>query len=274
MTGHDMWRDAALAVARHLPPSAAMLRLIDVGGRAGATLSELRDDLAIDVVPLNVGQQRLEPESADAVVALGTRPEAALLAGALSVLRPGGRLMIVDPDGRPDQDAVDILQDAGFTRILVESAHPAGGVLLRAEKPHVTDDTLARIAQVAGRDVASLDLAAYKGPYVHLLIRQHPNKPAWARQPGETVTWEAAAIQTDEGPVLLAFSALPRAVAFMQPAVLAGRIHGVNKVAKFSRATAAQWPERVLLNPPVEVLAQGELVFISIDPATAEAPDE
>ena len=51
-------------------------------------------------------------------------------------------------------------------------------------------------------------------------------------------------------PLLLAFSSLPNAVAFMQPAVIAGTIKDVNKVAKFSRATAQDW--RVLINPALD----------------------
>lgn len=274
MSAADPWREPALAVARHLPPSAASLRLLDVGGRAGATLAGLRADLDIHTAPPDPAQWPVEPDSVDAVVAVGARPDAALLAAALAVLRPGGRLMLVDVDGAPDEAAVRTLDGAGFTRILVEAAMPGRGVLMRAEKPHTTADTLRRVAQVAARDAGLVDLNSYSGPYVHLLVRQTPNKPVWERAPGERLAWEAAAIVTEGEPALLAFSALPRAVAFMQPAVLAGQIRDVNKVVKFSRATAQRWTARVLLNPPVEILSEREVVFLEIDPATAEAPDE
>ncbi len=58
----------------------------------------------------------------------------------------------------------------------------------------------------------------------------------------------------------------------MQPAVIAGRIKDVNKVAKFSRATAQDW--HVLINPALDLLDRREVVFVSIDPTLAETPDE
>ena len=65
-------------------------------------------------------------------------------------------------------------------------------------------------------------------------------KPAWKLTPGERVEWRAATVEVPGmGRRLLAFSALVKAVAYMQPAVLAGAISGVNKVAKFSAAAAA-----------------------------------
>ncbi len=93
----------------------------------------------------------------------------------------------------------------------------------------------------------------------------------WALAPGESVDWQALALTEGGSPALLAFSSLPRAVAFMQPAVLAGSIRDVNKVGKFSRA-AADW--RVLINPPVEILSGREILLVPVDPARAEASDE
>jgi hypothetical protein len=70
------------------------------------------------------------------------------------------------------------------------------------------------------------------------------------------VTWQAATVvpAPGEGPRLLAFSALVKAVAYMQPAVLVGALVGVNKVAKFPAAAAAGWPLPLLLNPSFEAL--------------------
>jgi hypothetical protein len=39
------------AMAKHLPPSAASLRLVDIGGRAGGILAEMRPDLDILLTP-------------------------------------------------------------------------------------------------------------------------------------------------------------------------------------------------------------------------------
>jgi hypothetical protein len=187
------------------------------------------------------------------------------------VLRPGGRLIAVDPHDEPSAARVRQLENAGYIRILVEELPTdAGiGVLLRGEKPHVTDDTLARIQSVAAQDDAQ---AEFRGRYAHLLIRQTPNKPVWALQPGETVEWHAVAVVDGGSPALLVFSSLPNAVAFMQPAVLAGTIKDVNKVAKFSSAAAQNW--RLVINPSLESLDGREIVLVSIDPALAEAPDE
>jgi hypothetical protein len=113
---------------------------------------------------------------------------------------------------------------------------------------------------------------------VHLLIRQTPNKPVWALKPDDKILWEAAVAYNDlQEPIALAFTALPKAVAFMQAAVLAGAIRDINKIGKFSKAVAAKWDFSVLLNPTLEqVQAKFRLTggSISIDPITAEAPDE
>ncbi len=264
-----------LATANHLPPSPSTLQLVDVGGQAAAVLAGLRQDIAALAVMAEADVWPLADDSADAVVALDTPLTPDFLRRSLAALRPGGRLMVVTPEGRASAAIVQTLEAAGFVRILVEPALEDGrGLLVRGEKPHATADTLARVGQVAGRDAALTDFATYPGRYVYLLVRQTPNKPVWALRPGERVAWQAAALQSADGPLLLAFSGLPRAVSFMQPAVLAGQIAGVNKVAKFSRATAQTWTTGALLNPPPDALAAHTVLFVDIDPATAEAPDE
>jgi hypothetical protein len=268
------------AMARHLPPSAADLRLLDVNGLAGETLSALRADLEIAPVPGQVDRwpdDKTAASCADAVVAYAYILNDRFLARALHVLRPGGRLVVVDPRGQVSEAAGQRLEAAGYTRILVEAAveDPApAGVLLRGEKPHVTGDTLARIQQVAGRDEAGLDLGTYRGRYIHLLIFQFPNKPVWRLQPDETIEWRAVALERQGRAMMLAFSSLPRAVGFMQPAVLAGKLGGVNKVGKFRRETAAGWSLPALLNPGAELLEEGKIALIPVDPATAESSDE
>ncbi|HVU12980.1 MAG TPA: hypothetical protein VHD90_16995 [Phototrophicaceae bacterium] len=253
----------ALAMLKHLPPSASTLRLFDLNGLAGKLLAEQRADLAVTV---GASGDASAANSFDAVVAYGTTLDDESLHAALIALRPGGRLIAVDPQGDASGALVKRLESAGYIRILVEElSAEAGGVLMRGEKPHVSEDTLARIQSVAVRDAGE-----FKGRYLHLLIRQTPNKPVWALKPDDVITWEAVAL-ADTGE-LLAFSSLPNAVAFMQPAVIAGKVKDVNKVGKFSREAAKDWP--VLINPSLDLLQSSEFVLVPIDPSGAEKPDE
>lgn len=265
-------------VAKHLPPSASTLRLLDVNGEAGAILSNIRQDLEIVSISGNVDQWRSVPaESADAVVAYGYVLNDRFLAAAHDALRPGGRLILVNSEGGVTEALGKRIEDGGFTRILVETAVECPlptGVLMRGEKPHTTVDTLERIRLVAEPDSQKLNLQSYEGRYVHLLVVQTPNKPAWAIAKDDQVEWQAAALMYDNGPALLAFSSLPKAVEFMQPAVLAGRIHGVNRITKYRKAIAGAWNLPVLLNPSQDVLDNGKIVFIPVDPGEAEAPNE
>jgi len=241
------------AMAQHLPPSASTLRLLDLIGSVGA----VRPDVAVTGDGAAGGF--------DAVFADGAALNGDLLGMALRALRPGGRLIAVDTQGEPSAAWVKTLEQAGFTRVLVEELLPTG-VLLRGERPHETADTLARVQSVAARDQG-----AVKGCYVYLLVRQTPNKPVWALRPGDPVEWQALALADADGP-LLAFSSLPNAVAFMQPAVLSGQIRDVNKLAKFSRESARDW--HLLINPSIDILQQHPVTLVPVDHARAEAPDE
>jgi hypothetical protein len=265
------------AMAKHLPPSASQLRLLDVNGEAGEILSGLRDDLEVISVPGQASQWTVDSNFADAIVAYAYVLNDEFLTCVMDALRPGGRLIVIDPNGEVREQTGKTLEAAGYARILVETAVECPlptGVLMRGEKPHTTNDTLARVGQVAERDPNMLDLASYKGRYIHLLIAQSPNKPVWNMENGEVIQWRAAAIKRDRQTTLLAFSSLPKAVGFMQSAVLNGKIQDVNKVGKFSKATAAMWTLPVILNPDIESLDDGDVIFIDIDPATAEASDE
>lgn len=260
------------AMGKHLPPSGATLRLVDIGGRAGAILTEKRADLDVVLTPGQRDSWQLPPNSLDAVVGYGCTLDADLLSAALTSLRPGGRLILLNPNGEPAEALVDTLAAAGYTRILVEpgveTPSPAG-VLMRGEKPHTEAHTTDRIKQTAGRDAGRR-----AGRYIHLLIQQTPNKPVWKLEPDELIEWQAVAVAGDNETVLLAFSSLPKAVEFMQPAVLAGHIRDVNKVAKFSWDIAKNWPFPMMLNPSDEIFDTERVVMVSIDPQTAEAPDE
>ena len=264
------------AMAKHLPPSASTLQLIDINGEAGETLVEGREDLSITVVPGNTDEWSADVSEVDAVVAFAYMINPQFLERTYQLMRPGGRLIVVDPKGDVRPDYVDELEAKGYTRILVETAVECPlptGVLIRGEKPHITDDTLARVQMTANRDADQIELADFKGRYLHLLIQETPSKPAWHRSPDEQIFWKAAAIQVDDQLHYLAFSSLPKAVSFMQPAVLEGKIHDVNKVGKFRKAVALDWPLPLVLNPSPAILDDG-IMWVEIDPSSAETPDE
>ena len=268
-------RDFIEVMAKHLPPSAAELRLLDVGGVAETTLNDLRGDLDIETASLQVSDWTYGANSVDAVMAYDVLLSEALLKAVLSVMRPGGRFIVVHPAGDVDAAHVETLEQADYTRILVEPALPDGGVLIRGEKAHTTSDTFERVQSVAQRDADRLDLDTFRGRYVHVLVQQTPNKPVWKLADDEAILWHAIAVQTgDDNPALLAFSSLPKAVGFMQPAVMEGFVQDVNKVGKFSRDVAAAWSYDVLVNPTLESVRGLTVTRIQMDPDTAEAPDE
>lgn len=262
-------------MAKHLPPSGATLRLLDLDGKSGPLLAQSRADLEIHHIQPN-DQDRIAgaPSTYDVALAYDVKLSGALLQACLTALRAGGRLIALQSRGLVSEDHLRQLRDRGYVRILVEPALDELGVLIRGEKPHATADTMARIKAVARADADMLDLKRFRGRYIHLLIQRQPNKPVWQLTPGEPIAWRAAAIQRESMPSLLGFSSLPKAVAFMQPAVLGGLIADVNKVGKFSVETAAAQDWNISLNPTPDSLTSETLTFIDIDPALAEAPDE
>jgi ubiquinone/menaquinone biosynthesis C-methylase UbiE len=328
LTDHPLWAAAMESVAKQLPPSATGLRLLDIGGGAGTSLGTLRRlrpelralclDPAAGMLRLGAGRHPglsfvrgdgrflpLADESFDAVLMqrlyyfFPDKPT--LLAEALRVLRPGGRLILLNPAAGPrpraalrhwqnPKAALDMalwhsvagriqrytpqaiaadLAAAGYVRLLAE-ALPGGWIMLgRGEKAHRAESTAARIAVAAGG-------AEGRSPYAYVLIRQTPNKPAWKLAPGETLAWEAAALPQNAGPAqLLAFSSLPKAVAFMQAAILAGWIRDIHKVAKFRRDRLAAWGLPLQLNPEWEAAAPlPGPIMLPVEAAQAEAPDE
>lgn len=263
------------AMVKHFPPSASELRLLDIGGVAGEILIQSRPDLEIDVASLNVADWQYNADSMDSVVAYDSLLKAELLSRVMTVMRPGGRLIIVNPLATVEENIVKSLEDAGYIRILVEPAVNASGVLIRGEKPHTTANTLKRVKDVAERDADLLNLDNYEGLFVHLLIIQKPNKPVWKLEAHERLDWEAVAIEKEEELLsLLAFSSLPKAVSFLQRAVMKGFIRDVNKVGKFSKVTARTWDSVTLLNPTLYNIQDYGVKLISINPDTAEASDE
>ena len=252
---------------KQLPPSASELTLLDVGGHCTAQFKTQRRDLNSRIVQ----SLPTEASDADAIVALDQPLTADFLTAAHASLRPGGRLIIGWRHGSPTAQQQLTLEGAGFVRILIEVQGEA--LLLRGERPHDTESPLERIRQVADGDVVT-DLENWPGRYVHLLVRQTPERPPWALREGETLRWQALTVGAGVERKLLAFSSLPRAVAFLQPAVLQGSIHDVNKVGKFTRETARNWPLRLMLNPRPDVLAQHVAGTFDMDPVTAATSDE
>ncbi len=275
MHARRIQRHFVAAMAKHLPPSASTLRLLDLDGCSGEMLSETRADLEVQHIQAHLlGEAVITANSLDAVVAYDIALDLPLLRTALGALRPGGRFIAVHSSGCASESQGRTLADNGFVRILVEPALDDLGVMIRGEKPHITADTTQRIRGVADADANVLSLDNFRGRYIHLLIQQRPNKPVWQLEPGEEITWRAAATGHDRQPILLGFSSLPKAIAFMQPAVLAGIIHDINKVGKFSLTSAREWSCDLVLNPTLEAVQGENLVYLHIDPASAEAPDE
>jgi hypothetical protein len=230
--------------ARHLPPSAGLPRVLALDP---ATAAELAAAAEVTASP----DPAAAPGPYDAIAGrrLATAAELAHLA---AHLRPGGRLILAA--AAEPAPLLAALTAAGCIHCLVETEGSL--TLYRGERPPESASTLARAQQLAAAEMTG---AAGEQPpalprFVFLLVTQTPNKPAWKLAPGERVTWRAATIVRGAAPHLLAFSSLVKAVAYLQPAVLAGAISGVNKVAKFPATAAAAWPLPLLLNPSFEAL--------------------
>lgn len=253
-------------VLKQLPPSGSQLRAWDIGGAWTAYVAAQRPDVVVEVV--SVLPQQWPAGLVDAILGYDLFVSDALLQRALAALRAGGRLIVANPHQSWDESYGQRLAQVGYVRLLLEPLETGSGMLLRGERPHAQLNTLDRVQVAASADADGLTLAGYRGRFVHLLVQQSPNKPVWRLTPEDTITWQAVSI----GGHLLAFSSLPKAVAFMQGAVLADRLRGVNKVAKFRKEVVATWP--LLLNPTLAALPGAAFDVIEVDPSLAEAPDE
>lgn len=309
-----LWQTSIEAMAKNLPPSGATLNLLNLG--AIETLNALRT-LRPDISPISDSLDTIADESVDAIIAHGvyhleTSP-AAFLQGCYRLLRPGGRLILVEPsDEYPPRAALGVvtanfltarslyqwhhvaprrfsleliaeeLQANGFERILCEHVMKGWAVLARGEKPHAEETTpLDRINVVAqsSEETGLLqgdNLLSVKGKYLHLLIRQVPNKPVWRIEADEVIRWYSTTVSSNGETAFIAFTSLPKAVSFMQNAILQNVLSDVHKVAKFAKATLAAWDFPILINPTLEIVQHNYRIadFIEIDPATAESPDE
>lgn len=256
-------------LAKHLPPSGAALICADLTGTVAAELVTLRPD----ITPTPLTEQAA---THDALTGIGALPGVATLHTWRAALRPGGRWIWIDPTPTPTADLPALGQQltaAGYVRLLVESLPGGAGTLLRGEQPHTAAATSARIAVAAERDPAPADLSTYRGRFLFLLIRQTPYRPAWSLPPGTPIAWEAAAVVQNGTAIALAFSSLPQAVAFMQPAVTSGQIRDIHRIAKFPKTAASAWPFGVVINPPLSVLADG-FHLLPVDAAAAITGEE
>lgn len=245
----------AVVFAKHLPPSAGKPRVLALDERAAA---ELPDETELT---------RGGPETSgkfDAVVGYAAPDE---LENLRLRLRPGGRLILAQ---RADpQLLLTALTSAGFIHCLVETVGEY--TLYRGERPP-HGSSVERIQTLNSNSLPS--------PFIFLLITQTPNKPAWtplAVAPHEKLEWRAATVidPATGQPALLAFSSLVKAVAFMQAAILAKWIGGVNKVGKFRGEAARTWALPFLLNPKFDDLRSAALgPAYQVDLETAILGDE
>jgi ubiquinone/menaquinone biosynthesis C-methylase UbiE len=344
-TNNPLWRDSLREVARHFPPGGAELKVLDLGcgpGNSALQLLEYRQDLRVLGVDFSIGILRfaqraslkancqgqtawvqadvaylpIADNSFDVVTAHSVyyriEDRAAFLRETLRVLRPGGRLILLNPIERPFafnwllkwqkasrvrfsiKEMAEHLTGAGFARVLSEWAAEGYGVLSRGEKPYPNLSTVERIAKTAALDetgdetgtsgafqlLTAEELSTSRGRFVFLLVRQKPDKPAWAIKPGEPIHWQAAVVNDLAGkPYLVAFSSLAKAVEFMQPAVTSGYLVGINKVAKFDKVIAPQWGIDLLFNPAFEALQKSDELrfqgnFLTVDPENAVIGEE
>jgi acyl-CoA synthetase (AMP-forming)/AMP-acid ligase II len=257
------------SIAKQLPPSASTLELLDVGGQCGQALQGLRPDVRVTIASLRVETWQWQ-QTFDAVVAYDYALTPDFLARVLACLRYGGRLIVLNPLQSMDVVWGKQLEQAHYVRILVESTDDQQALLIRGERAHAQHNTVARVQIGAQYDADTLDWAQYQGRFVHMLVRQTPNKPAWKMTPDDALTWHSVMANGS----VLAFTSLPKAVNFMQRAVLQNRVQDVNKVAKFRKETAQAWTFGILLNPTLETLGEVAFAWQLLDHTTAEKPDE
>lgn len=221
LTDNPRWRDSLREASRHFPPSGGALTLLDVGcghGNSTREFATLRPDIrafGLDFSPTMLRLAGREPSAADARITwvhgdaahlpfpdnsidaitghslyYMLPDRAAFLREARRVLRPGGRMILLDPIARPLPvglllrvpkepryalsiylwhvyghfhrrfslaEMVGILEGAGFERVLTEKAVEGYGVLSRGEKPYTQYSTEQRIHMTAARDTSAPD---------------------------------------------------------------------------------------------------------------------
>ncbi|HZY45312.1 MAG TPA: hypothetical protein VFF70_11235 [Anaerolineae bacterium] len=260
-------RDITQLIVKHLPPSADLPHVRPLDDRSKRWCMALNRQHAIKT-------------SSTADVDATVTSDVAHARAAFTYLRPNGRAIFLIPNkaGVTTELLVEALSSNGLTRILTESVLGDSFILARGERPTDQSRPTDRIAAIARIDASSieilnLDQAAHRYPHVHLLVRQDPPSRGWDdRQPN--ATWQAVTLhdtQSDQV-ALLAFTSLVKATAFMQPAVLADVIQGVNKLPRFETGRLIDRAEAVIINPAFGTLREDQRFdfnspAIKIDPA-------
>lgn len=234
-------REMAQVIARHLPPSAERVRVcpLDAPSRAWAAALAAENFAVL-----------CEEDECDATLA------ADLTLVSLVRLRPGGRAIFLLPgEARSLPDLAAILAEAGFTRILAEPVLGGAFTLARGEPRSTVLDRPAE-ARAPGADLTSARPDQPLPRYLHLLVHQEPPARGWEQPGAASISWEAMTVRdrTNAQPVLLGFSSLVRAVAFMKSAVLESAIPNINKLPRYRGETVAGWGLPVMVNPTFEVL--------------------
>ena len=243
--------DVTQLILKHLPPSADLpnVHACDERGRRWAMALQRQGHITLN-----------DRQAIDGVLAsdLSFAPEAA------QRLRPQGRAIFLIPNGAEvaSQAVVQALTSAGLVRVLTEAVLDGAYLLARGERPAGQPRPVER----SERSVAIADItpgalnpieaqqAAERYRALHLLVQQDPPGRGWAES--AAVTWRASTVRdvAADRVVLLAFTSLVKAVAFMQPAVLAGAIHHINKMPRYEVVHLIKWGLPVIVNPVFEVL--------------------
>ncbi len=255
-------------ILKHLPPSADVpnVHACDERSRRWSMALERQGQITLN-----------DQQMIDSVLA----SDLSFVEEAARRLRPNGRAIFLVPSALEvsSEAAVQTLTAAGLVRILTEAVLDEAYFLARGERPTEQPHPVDRIAAIAGSalDVVELlepERAAGQYRALHLLVQQNPPARSWDER--VAITWRASTVRevrTDRR-VLLGFTSLVKAVAFMQPAVLAGVIHNVNKLPRYEPVYLIKWGLPVIVNPAFERLRADprfawEAPALELEPAAA-----
>jgi hypothetical protein len=238
-------------ILKHLPPSADRPRVRPLDDRSRRWCLAL--DRARDV-------QLIAESDCDAVVA----SDIVLVQNATSILRPNGRAIFLVPNTEQValETLIEALTSAGLVRILAEPVLGDAFLLARGECPtehQRPTDRIAAIAQLEASPIVIADLLEIVGryPHLHLLVEQQPPSRGWDDKPPGAI-WHALTVRDVQSNqiVLPVFTSLPKAVAFMQPAILAGAIKTINKLPRFESDRLLEWRKSIIVNPTFAALRE------------------
>jgi hypothetical protein len=84
--------------------------------------------------------------------------------------------------------------------------------------------------------------------FFYLLVAQSPNRPSWQNDPERRWMAVGGIDRATGRETALAFTSPRRAVAFLQAAVMAGRLRDINKIPRFAAHAAREWPFLLLFD--------------------------